>query len=86
MEFNATFEILRRLNFTARNSGGIEFRGVNFNGTAMEFYRDAGFWRGSKILSRLGILHGATRCAKALEFYRGLGFCHSAKFRVKAKF
>ncbi|WP_297881281.1 hypothetical protein [uncultured Campylobacter sp.] len=34
----------RRLNSTARNFGGIEFRGVNFNGTAMEFYRDAGFY------------------------------------------
>jgi len=45
------FEILRRLNFTARN----------FGGTAMEFYRNAVFWRGSKILSRLEILHGAAR-------------------------
>ncbi|WP_298104931.1 hypothetical protein [uncultured Campylobacter sp.] len=56
----------------ARNFGGIEFRGVNFNGTKMEFYRDAGFWRGSKILSRFEILHGAARCTKATEFYRGL--------------
>ena len=39
----------QRLNSTARNFGGIEFRGANFNGTKMEFYRDAGFWRGSKI-------------------------------------
>jgi len=43
-EFSETFEILRRLNFTARNFGGIEFRGANFNGTAMEFYRDAEFY------------------------------------------
>ena len=47
-EFSETFEILRRLNFTARNFGGIEFSDVNFNGTAIEFYRDAGFWRGVK--------------------------------------
>lgn len=42
-EFSETFEILRRLNFTARNFGGIEFSGANFNGTAMEICRDAGF-------------------------------------------
>jgi len=70
----------------AQNFGGIEFRGVNFNGTAIEFYRDAGFWRGSKILSRLEILHGAARCAKATEFYRNTEFCRGVKFRVKAKF
>ncbi|WP_297949211.1 hypothetical protein [uncultured Campylobacter sp.] len=58
----------------ARNFGGIEFRGVNFNGTKMEFYRDAGFWRGSKILSRFEILHGAARCTKATEFYRDAKF------------
>lgn len=33
----------RRLNFTARNFGGIEFRSANFNGMAMEFYRDTKF-------------------------------------------
>ncbi|WP_304295200.1 hypothetical protein [Campylobacter gracilis] len=32
----------------ARNFGGIEFRSANFNGTAMEFYRDAKFCRGVK--------------------------------------
>jgi len=73
-KFGAAFEILRRLNFTARNFGGIEFSDANFNGTAMEFYRDAGFWRGSKILSRLEILHGAARCTKATEFYRDVKF------------
>lgn len=58
----------------ARNFGGIEFCGVNFNGTAIEFYRDTELCRGSKILSRLGILHGAARCAKATEFYRDAEF------------
>jgi len=52
----------------------------------MEFYRDAGFWRGSKILSRLEILHSAARCAKAVEFYRNAEFRRGVKFRVKAKF
>ena len=37
-------EIQRRLNFKARNFGGIEFIGANFNGTKMEFYRDAEFY------------------------------------------
>nr|WP_314892485.1 hypothetical protein [uncultured Campylobacter sp.] len=52
----------------------------------MEFYRDAGFWRGSKILSRLEILHGAARCAKVVEFYRNTEFRCGVKFRIKAKF
>jgi len=52
----------------------------NFNGTAMKFYR------GSKILSRLGILHGAARCAKATEFYRNTEFCRGVKFCIKTKF
>ncbi|WP_297926072.1 hypothetical protein [uncultured Campylobacter sp.] len=51
----------RRLNSTARNFGGIEFRGVNFNGTAMEFYRNAGFWRGSKISYQGKILNLPSR-------------------------
>lgn len=70
----------------AQNFGGIEFRGANFNGTKMEFYRDAGFWRGSKILSRLEILHGAARCTKATEFYRDTEFCCGVKFCIKTKF
>jgi len=52
----------------------------------MEFYRDAGFWRGSKILSRLEILHGAARYAKAMKFYRDTEFCHGVKFCIKTKF
>ena len=28
----------------AQNFGGIEFSDANFNGTAMEFYRDAEFY------------------------------------------
>lgn len=70
----------------ARNFGGIEFRSANFNGTAIEFYRDTELCRGSKILSRRENFCRVARCAKALEFYRGLGFCRSAKFRVKSKF
>jgi len=51
----------------------------------MEFYRNAGFWRGSKILSRLEILHDAAHCAKATEFYRNTEFCRSSKIPYQDK-
>ncbi|WP_298788467.1 hypothetical protein [uncultured Campylobacter sp.] len=51
----------------------------------MEFYRNVGFWRGSKILSRLEILHGAAHCAKAANFYHNTKFCRGSKIPYQDK-
>ena len=58
----------RRLNSTARNFGGIEFRGVNFNGTKMKFYRDVGFGAVVKFY------HGLKFCMAPLAALRWWSF------------
>lgn len=60
----------------ARNFGGIEFRGVNFNSTAMEFYRDTKFGTAVKFY------HGLKFCIAPLAALKQRNFIAIQNFAV----